>query len=373
MSSRRFGGPRRVPVAIALLAFSIAGQPSATAADGHREQVVATALSRVIVPGFDAFAEDSAKLTAASEALCARPDADRLNGVRSHWRDAAVRWNRLLPYRFGPMKEGFPASLEWQIDTSLVPGGIRRAAIRDAIQQVVSAEYPIDIGVVARQKLFARGLHAIELMLYESRDGKLGGPAVLASLQGRTGERACTYLTAMARYTQLLAEELATGWQAFARQAATADESAERDPAILFDALINQSIALLDFVDRNKVRVVLRSQGGAAEFTVAAASGASLALIRANVQGVDTTFRIGFDDLLVQVDQEQLLRRYEARHRAVLNALDAIPEPRTEAAQAATTAVEKLAAALTEWRHLLRLEISQALGVAPNFTETDGD
>ncbi len=364
----RFG-----PLAIALLAFTGAAQPSATAADMDREQVVATVLSQLIVPGFSAFAVDSAEFASASEALCVRPDAERLNVAQDRWQAAAVRWNRLLPYRFGPMRQSFPASLEWQIDTNLVPGGIRKAAIRDAVEQVLDANYPIDIGVVARQKLFARGLHAIELMLHEAENGMQDKTAVLPSFRGRTGERKCAYLAAMASYIQLLAEELAAGWKSLAEAPPSSAEHPDRNPSVLFDALVNQSIALLDFVERNKLRVVMGEQAGAAEEVEAAASDASLALIRANVEGVNATFAAGFDQLLKQSGDSSLVMRYDALYQSVLCALDAISEPLTEAATANPAALEALAAALSEWRHLLRLEISQALGVTPNFTESDGD
>jgi predicted lipoprotein len=266
-------------------------------------RVVDTLLQQVVVPGFTAFAAASASLTEASEALCRQPEAKQLSAARDRWRAAMVGWNRVLPYRFGPMKEGFPRSLEWQIDTALVPGGVRAASIRAALAHVVKAESPIDLALVARHKLFASGLNAIGLMLYEDLDRNWEEAAVIASLRGPVGSRKCAYLAAMSAQTQGLAEQLAAGWRDFgaAPRAGAADLN-------LYDELINQCIALLDFVERRRVRALLARRGAESTPAKTGIHDVMLAMVRANVEGVNATMTAGDGGADAIANSEQVIQ-----------------------------------------------------------------
>lgn len=360
----------RMLIATALLASApaLAAVPSLLAV----QQALENTTERVILPGLAEFRSRGESLAAQAGAFCRVRDGAGLEATRQVWRAAMQAWQRLTMLRFGPAKEGVPTALEWLIDSSQMPGAGRRGGeVEKAVRQFLASDLPLDADALAGQRVHGRGLPALEWLLFQEQ--------ALVQFRDRVaGERRCAYLAAAATDLAQQAAALERAWRTDGGD--YVHRFLADGPEAALDTLINNVVALLETIKRNKLEAVLGQGGDKArpERAESALSGQSLDNIHANLDGVlalldSGTSSYGLDDALAEVGQGALLDRLRAQVEALRAALNAVTPSLAQAVRDNPAAV---AAALRESSRLLqlaRLELVPALGVKAAFSETDGD
>ncbi len=173
-------------LALTGLLLAPAGTPSAAAAPTE-PQVLATLSERGVRPTLTALAGTGSELSAAVQALCARPDAAGLERARAAWRAAYLAWRRAEPFQFGAVKE---LELGKQIGYGPANTQVLDAAVTSP-----------DLSHLLRSP-DTRGYAATEFLLFAPNDA-----------QSATRDQRCAHLTEVTREIAVLTARAARVWE----------------------------------------------------------------------------------------------------------------------------------------------------------------
>lgn len=301
-----------------------------------------------LAPGYAELGERVAALGAALQATCAgQPGAQAAARVR--WREAQLALRALTPLPFGPV-------LETRVLRRIDFWPTRPAQIERSIAQY--AQNPAD---TARIGLSARGLPAIEYLLFDS------GRAPLAEHPA-----ACRYAAWLAHDAAGALADTTAGWPAW--RAALAEADAEREARLIGDG-INILIGSTELLRLKYLEKPLRPRSGPAESDAwrsgAARDGllAYFAGLRAGLQGGEG--RPGLTAVMRGRGLLELGERIDAQLDAVGVALDALPGDFAD--EAARPAADALMTELGRLQRLLAEDVAEAMKVTVGFGENDGD
>jgi predicted lipoprotein len=144
----------------ALVAALVFGSMQSAWAFDHAE-VARQAMSRHIIPAYQAFADEAHELTAKSSAYCSGEPGGTLADFRSTFRDTLVAWGRIAHVRFGPVASDnrYERILFWPDPrhvTAKQVGTLLRKKPADALQP----------GFFASASVAVSGLRSLELVLF---------------------------------------------------------------------------------------------------------------------------------------------------------------------------------------------------------------
>jgi predicted lipoprotein len=340
----------------------------------------------VIVPDIEAFATASEALAAATRNFCQAPGPQGLAAAQTAWRETASSWNRVAVYRFGPLVQGFPATLDWRIDSYLMDA--RPKAVRKAIRIAMLDESPLDAAYLEQLPVFGRGVPALEHLLFESTKGDRSGAAIVSDYDpgSEPGRRRCAFLMLIAEDLEAMARTLRADWAAgdtpFVEVLASAGSGEPPYPSVqdAVDELVNRAISAGELIKLRKVDAVLHEGGDASRPYKAESPLAeqSLANIRANLDGIAALIlsppeRYGLDDYLRETGQDNVAKLVAERLEAVDAAIAAMDLPLHVAVQKRPEEVRALSAELARLNAALGIDLADALNVALEFNESDGD
>ena len=317
-----------------------------TAATGFNLAVV---VDDVIVPRYDVFRADAPDLATAIDALCAQPGAAELDAARQQWMATRGAWRRTVAFGVGPAM------------TLRTPSAVDFATSQAKVDEVLAGSEPVTAETVADLGANARGLGAIEQLLFGPGSDALAGP---------DGTRRCRYAADAAGLVARAAVEVAAAWADGAPDRADflADETMARDE------LYNQLIATLQSVADKRLKVAVGYDD-----------------VTPNPDAVDAgPARRGLDDMVDELDGA--LAAYDAvlaadlegrsadtaeRARGGLiegrDALAHLPRPLATAVESELPAARGALDALQETKRTLATEVASLLGLTLTFSESDGD
>ena len=163
------GRARHTGVAAALVIVLALGGLSAcgndTDAAASRRDVYRSLTDRVIVPGYERLDLAASDLAASVAALCSSPDDARVRAAREAWVRTWRAWNRLRPFRFGPLTDRRTVSdIAFMIDPDKVDAVL--AGSEPAAGPPFTPESVAGVGADTR------GLVAIEHLLFTRDPGE---------------------------------------------------------------------------------------------------------------------------------------------------------------------------------------------------------
>jgi predicted lipoprotein len=379
MTSKPIAAALMLLLTVPLGAFGQAPTPDLSA-------VVRGVAESVIVPDIDAFVAASEALAAATRNFCKAPSPQGLARAQAAWREIASSWNRVAVYRFGPIVQGFPATLDWRIDSYLMDA--RPKAIRKAIRIAMLDERPLDAAYLEQLPVFGRGVPALEHLLFESTEKERSATAIVSDYDTGTepGRRKCAFLLLIAEDLEGKAQVLQADWVAgdapFVEVLASAGNGKPPYPSAqdAVDELVNRAIAAGELIKLRKVDAVLHGGGDASRPYKAESPLAeqSLVNIQANLHAIAALLlsppgRYGLDDYLRASGQGDVAKLVAERVEAVDAAIAAIDLPLHVAVQDRPEDVRALSAELARLNAALGIDLADALNVALEFNETDGD
>ncbi len=347
-----------------------------TAGDGFdRRALLENTTTQVILPAHEAFVQALAELETAVAAFTADPNPATLTAVQTAWQAASLGRMALLPFRLGPIDDSLlhnrmdnrPPRTEF-IDGTILAG-----------EQAITSEYLDSVGSSSV------GLGAMEYLLFDPAQGET---AVLeAFVSGEDAERRRALLLALAQNLHQRGVELARIWAADGDNYAQAFIAADMDGGELqgsLNMLVNQMIGDVEDIISSRLGKPSgqRSNGMIRPDLVEAPySQTSLPRIIATVEGLQTAFNggdgSGLDDYLdflgAEYEAGPLSGAINVQFATALAALGAIDEPLETAVQNDLPQVETAIEALQTLLVLLKVDLSNQLGVTLTFNDNDGD
>ena len=380
----------RVVIFLTLLS-GVAGVRAATPI--VEKQVVNAAenlTQNVMLPVLKTLKQSSTRLQKSIKGFCLQPDLAELQTVQERWRTLMFAWNQAVIYPAGSSRPGQITPIHWEIDTHLIRSGKKTDRIRKVIKRAVQGTVVIDQALIQRQQLFTRGVHALELLLFETLAQENAAPALIADYTGDYGQRKCAYLQAVALELHAAVSYLSDAWHTQDKQESRwpyvhlSHESVQaRTQQGYVQSLVNGLVKALLAIQLQKLESLFGKDANKVypQRAESVYSANSLANIAANLSAIDDAFHArfhgrdyyGFDDVLMENDLSQVLVSFQTKIRACQSALAAIDGSLHEAVVSQPDAVKALAAAVTELIRLFQLQIISSLGVVPAFNDTDGD
>ena len=366
-------------VLLLLLGCSKVSHPAAPTAS----EVVATTFDRshmlehvarhVMLATYTEFATATRTMPDLATQFCTALSVGHLTALQQAWRQAVAPLKRSEMFRLGPAAGLISAVDFWPSRPPLI-----QKALEDP--QPVTEEFIESVGAAAR------GVSAIEYLLFDPQGGN---NALIAQFRdGLKGKRRCAYLTGIIGHLAQQAQSIANAWSPdggnFVAELATAGQGSATYPTAhkAVSDIVNRLLAALDKMHKNKLDRPLHGNGKSPwpAGVEAGRSGNSLANILENLQGVravyagidGTTNGPGFDDYLTALGSP-LGERITQQIQTALAAVQAIPPPLQVAVVEHPQAVEAAYQAIKDVLILLKVDMTNLLGVTVDFSDNDGD
>lgn len=317
----------------------------------------------VIVPAYSAFAEQTAALLSASEALAANPTPATLAAAQQAWHATYVAWQPLPLSRTEAVRR-----------TQLMSAVNKYPSNTRFIEENISHDNVLSAEQVSRFGATSRGLPALAYLLFDTPP-----ETTLAAFQAdaRRGQ----YVVALAGDLHRTATDLYNFWAADGqnyRATFIASDGAGSQLRSGLSELVNAQINALDVLVQQRLGEPLgRKTGGTVQPDLVELTGTGVALAAqiATVQAIRDLLTGGLAEYLTTHARSnpELAAQLLAQTETTRAALAAIPEPLE---QALTTHPDAVATAYAESRTLLMLfkvELANVLGVTVTFGDTDGD
>lgn len=348
-------------LAACLLPAAVSAQPAATAAAAPLPDVAVPfytpvhaleALYRVhYLPRARAFAEASAALVPALQAVCAAGGAEPLDAARGRWRDALSAWEGLSAVQIGPLVERRSSR---HIDFQPPRPELIARAVKAA---------PTDAAGMARVGSPAKGLPALEWMLWTQ------------PVAARSAE--CRFAVVVTQDLQQEADAITADFQTLAGR--EWDEEGEA-ASTAFGEFINQWLGGIERLRWADIEKPVRSAEGRKVAWPRQASGSTALAWQARWQALQAlsagpALPIGEGTVSVEayLRGRGLNPLADSLSTQVAAAGQAVAKLGKGAAPAGTAAPLAAARQLGALKSLLEKRVAPALEVAIGFSDADGD
>lgn len=286
---------------------------------------------------------ESRRLQAQVRGLAEQPTQDRLAEARQSFKVATLAWKRASAFRAGPFasSSAFQQAAFWPARPS-------------AIDAVLASPGPIDEPRVEALGVDARGLYALEYLLFEGAPGASLASAEPAASRGR--DYALELSANILGYASRMARLLGDGSR-YARSFAAGGQSSVSE-------LVAQSLDTLTMVLGKFARVERASEESLP--LVSAVEGyfshASLDVVRAILDGTRQLYRGGLGEL-VQLVSKPIDEHVREAFTGTDSVLRALGLPLELALRAEPARFHQARAAVEQLKHVMQVEMASALEV----------
>lgn len=343
--------------------------------DGERRVALRETTEQVLLPTYADLSQRTAELADLLSELAAEPASADLGEVRSAYLAARAPLEEAAAFGFGPASD-----LRASANLDQSPVDSVKIGVELASDSELTAAHVRGLGANKR------GLHAIELLLFPAEDAELEA-ALLAD--DEAGQRRRQFARAAARVVADAAGELEAAWSPdggdYARRFTQpgAPDSVSKDVQAALDTLLNETVVLSEVVANVKLGKPLgTTNGGKVEPALQESERASASVsdMLANLRGIRNVY-FGTRDGTVSTSLSSLVHAKspsaDAHARAALGdataALEAIPEPLTQALTESPELVTAAYEAAKQLKRVLATEVLSSLGASLKFSDNDGD
>ena len=311
------------------------------------------------------------ELAATTRALAEEPSEANLEAAREAWLVARAPWKRAEVFAFGPYSEE-PQRFGPKIDFW--------PARPETVEETLAGDDELDADSAARLGAPAKGLHALEYLLFEPDADVLS----LFEEDPRRGEYAVAIADDLIVRAHALWEAWAPDYGNFMGELTGAGRTSTRYDTLnrALGEVVNRMGYTLENMSAEKLAKPLGdSAGGVPQPDQAESpfSRRSLEDLRDNLRGIELLYFGSAERGLLSLDSYLLSRgrhlseRFRARLTACYAALDAIPDSLEVAVESDPASVRELMARLGELRRLIQVDVINALSLSVGFNDNDGD
>jgi putative iron-regulated protein len=353
----------------ALLLCALATGCATKGAGDTRRELLTSWSTGIAVEGYRSFENETRALDAALVDYCAEPSEAGLAAARDAWWQARTPWEQLEVFTFGPYSR-LPLRIGPKIDQ-----WPQRTPLEE-VEELLESERAVTPEAVNQMGVNQKGLQVAEYLLF--------APDAASAL---ANARRCEYLVSVGKELVTRATELREAWDPaggdFAGELSEAGRgrTAFDDLTDAFSEVVNRLAFTLEDVRTEKLLKPLGPDNGAPapELVESRFSGRTVDDMRDNIAGIELVYFgdptrnvLGLDSYLSERGRSYAPQTTE-HLSAIRGALDAIPEPMTEAVSVARERIEAASAAVDELRLLIQVDIINTLGLQVSFNDNDGD
>jgi uncharacterized protein len=326
-----------------------------------RPAVLTALVHEVVVPQTAAVVATSDELLRAVGALAAGPSVETLREARAKFKAAVLAWKRAQSFRHGPMVEtnAFVRTLFWPPRP-------------EAIETALGAEGVIDAAYVAALGVDARGVYAVEYLLFPLERDEAASVALFTGDSGSRRRDLCRALAAsIADYASKAGRALGDGVAYAARFSQGAQVS--------LSILVNQMIGTVEGLAAHRLGHVLgleKLHRVVPKEVEGWPSGLSHELALAQLTGNERLYRGGKSGGLAELARATapaIEQRVSERYAAAIAAVRALPGPLERIVTTDRAKLTDAAAATKALELAMKVDLSRALGVTITFQPGDGD
>ena len=373
-----FGEPRSLTKLLICLGFTVLVGCQQENVSPERQLAQSTAT--VVKPLYDDLVHNLNTLQTNAEAFCRQPSATEQDNVQGQWRRTMHSWQAASVVNFGPVTLG---SMAWKFQFWPDRKNLIRKKVETAIASAANGEKQWSSASIAKASVVARGLGAVEYLLFDPEAENLAGEAVR-----------CQYLLAVVGDMQRNAARLSKGWQEGEKRypaelsaLALLGDVEEEEQYFQVSALLVGSLHSSLEIAIRKLSMPLgkeEAQSGNPYLTESWRSEVSLDSLRTVLQSTRELYTggagYGLDDRLAGLDEEGLLMAEEvdiayqdvelllADSSLSLGSLsDAVTD------QARRSDVRHLINRISRIKNLFAGKVPDKLGIPIGFNSNDGD
>ena len=320
-----------------------------------------------IIPLYQQFINQTAKLAEQSHQFCSKPDLLRLTAVKKHWGETLSAWMRTEMLLFGP-------AIEEQLDFTIY----FYPAKKNVINKLLQSETPINIEQLEQLGVGGQGLATLEYLLF---DRTVREPEILQRFQGKMQNRRCQYLVTTSQLLLHRAQKIYAAWDPGQGNYAAAVTRAGLDSLVYteasqpLDAIVNKIFQSVEKISSRKLAVPLgkKAPSQPKPYKLEAwRSGHSLANINATLQGIDALMKNGLYAWLIQQGHAETASKIEQN----MGAIKQRPLSSTDLFQILKTNPGELDSLYLKTKELTRCikhEFAPTMQVQLGFNDNDGD
>lgn len=328
-------------------------------------------VSGVIVPGYRDLSVKCGGLRAALEDLARAPARESLEKARHAWTEALLACRRIQWLQSGPIAEH-----------EYIAAFYFAKVLPRRMDEILKSSRPVDEPGLAEIGAAAKGMFALEYLLFDRRTGGSNHTAaafqrVLDSFAGAEGARRGEYALTLARDLEVKAGRLVADWAAPGDQGAGPRFVAGGQASL--NRLVNEVAQAIEQVAEERISFVLhlpRPVSRQFDRVEGSASGTSRRSAGAMVEGVAKLFSGpaggGLGDYLGRRNAP-LAERIRRELGSAVAAVESIGAPLEEAVPSDPGATEKAYEKLHGLEVLFKADLASALGVTITFNSNDGD
>ena len=325
----------------------------------------------VIQPDYQELAAQSRALTAALEQLTNAPTVDALVQTRAAWLATMLATRQIQWLQTGPIA-----------DRECLATFYYSKVLPYRMEDVLNASGPMDAAYLGELGAAAKGLFALEYLLYESRTESLAKTATPAgpnpgNFSGTNGLRRCQFLSALANDVRKKADQISAAW-AGTNASDVRSKFVSGGPGTV-SSLVNQLAQNLETIAEGRLNFALQLPAPVMRQLnriEGARSSTSVPQLGAMLRGAHKVFRggegLGLDDLLRELNPA-LAGRVEAQFPKAIAAVQSIDAPLEVAVTDRKDLVQRAYEASRDLEILFKVEVASALGVTIKFSSDDGD
>lgn len=361
-------------LSIALLAaLGCSGSGSGSGFD--QTELVESVGNTVIIPAYQAFADETAILVTEAESFCAAPSESSLESLQTQWRATRGAWKINAFLEFGPWRDQ-----PWRLGPFIDFFPVREGTITGNL----ASDEPFTIDRVRGLGASSRGLASMEFLIFNTD----GLSTAFAEFEGDTGEQRCGYVAALAQDLDVNANAMVDAWSADGDDylGSLLDSGTEDAPFMSIRAVTNELLTRMLVAvneirtDRMAIPLGLESGGETRPDDLESRySDNSIADILSSLDGLEALYTGTFDGTTGTSFRDWV----ETRNRAVAaevteeiqrtrEAVQAIPEPLRLAIENDPDSVQNAIDVALDLRNVVGTDMVNALGGTVSF-EGDGD
>ena len=356
----------------ALLVFSLVVLAACNqSAAFNRQAMLENITQQVILPAHENFVVTLSHLEGATTTFHGDPNLANLTAVQEVWLAANLSRMAILPFRLGP------------IDNSLLHNRLdnRPPRITFIEEELIGGSESLTNDYLDSVGSSSVGLGAMEYLLFDPAGDN---PAILATFTtGTESGRRRQLILALAHNLHQNGQQLAQVWADYAQPFIQAEmDNGELQGSI--NMLVNQMIADVEEIIASRLGKPSGQRSNGAirpDLVEAAYSQASLPRIIATLEGIQAAFNggdgPGLDDYLnyleATYEDQPLSAAINAQFEQSLTALRAINLPLEQAVVEQLPQVEAAMAETQTLLLLLKVDMTNHLGVTLTFNDNDGD
>jgi len=351
-------------LALLILRENAFAQSTAAPAPGAtKEAALQSILKEAIVPGYQDLAAKCHALTVALETGLTNSSAEQLDLSRKAWVTAALSARKIQWLQTGPIA-----------DREYLSSFYYSKVMPQRIEAILASPRPIDTAYVAEFGANARGLFAIEYLLFATNTTATSTPAATTTAGDAQPSRRMQYALLLARDLESKSKDLVGDWSA----------SGDNTPASKFlgggqqslGLMVNQLAQFLEKIAEERVNFILLLPQPVSKQLArieGSASGSTQLSALAMLQSGQSLYHHGLEGCVRHVNPtlaDRLRRQFETAVSAVSSisiplevAAAGINRPALQSAYEKTRALEVA----------FKVDVASALGVTLTFTSGDGD